>query len=153
MKLAVNIELNLKIPEVEKMVDDAVRQGLRDIVVKVHEASTIGSPKKTGTNMRSIAAEVSGMGMVAGDNEERVVDDFKIEGAVYSTSGYGGWLEVGTNPHLISVKTAKVLTDGKTFFGKQVRHPGTAPHPYFKPALDKSFTAEKFVERAKRYLK
>ena len=27
---------------------------------------------------------------------ERVVDNSKVEGAIYSTSGYGGYLETGT---------------------------------------------------------
>jgi len=46
-----------------------------------------------------MTAEVSGMGTPyrGTDSEpERIVNDAKIEGAVYSTSGYGGFLEVGT---------------------------------------------------------
>lgn len=34
----------------------------------------------------------------------------------------------GTRPHRISVRTAKVLTDGVSFFGKAVNHPGSTKH-------------------------
>jgi len=48
------------------------------------------------------------------------------EAAVYSTSGYGGYLETGT---------------------------ATMPaRPYFKPALDKAFTAGKVASNIKAYL-
>lgn len=122
MKLTVGFQVNLKIKEAISMVEKATRKGLKDTITDIANDTIKGSPVDTGNNRRSIRYEV-GPG---------------LEGAVYSTSGYGGWLEVGTPPHVITVKTAKVLTDGKTFFGKSVNHPGTKPHPYFKPALDKN---------------
>ncbi len=115
MKITTSFKLNLKTKEVEEKVKKAAREGLRDTVVDIHNDVVKGSPKLTGHNMRSIASEVSGMGTVrqgADAEPERVVDDRKIEGAVYSTSGYGGYLETGT-----------VNMD---------------PQPYFKPALDKN---------------
>jgi len=147
VKLDVSIKLNLKTAEVTKAVKDAARLAMRDTVEAVATEAQRNSPVITGNNRRLIKSEVSGMGA----NE--VVDPAKIQGAVFSTSGYGGILEVGSAPHLITVKNAKVLTDGKIFFGKTVHHPGTKPHPYFKPALDKEFTAEKFTEAMKRHLK
>ena len=57
---------------------------------------------------------------------ERIVDDSKIQGAVYSTSGYGGYGETGTHK--------------------------MAARPYFKPALDQHFTAEKFAEKVRDHL-
>ena len=45
---------------------------------------------------------------------------------------YAALVEFGTSgPHTISVKDAKVLTDGKNFFGKKVTIPKRNPHPYF----------------------
>ena len=116
MKIMASIVTNLKTKEVEDKVKKATQLGMRDTVVEIWGDSIKGSPKLTGHNMRSIAAEVSGMGVVkkgADAEPERVVDDSKLEGAVFSTSGYGGWLEVGhgKNPN---------------------------PRPYFKPALDKN---------------
>lgn len=129
MKITAQVELDLKIDEATKKVLEASRQAMRDTVVAVHNSTIHNSPKKTGHNMRSIAAEVSGMGVVATGGEggvERVVDDNKIEGAVYSTSGYGGYLETGTYK--------------------------MAARPYFKPALDEHFSKEKFAAGVKEYL-
>jgi len=156
MKMIVNVDLNLDVEKVTKEVLDANRKAMRDTVVAIHRKATSLSPKITGYNMRSLASEVSGMGVVASGGEggaERVVDESKIEGAVYSSSGYGGYIEVGTKPHIITVKNAKVLSDGTSIFGKTVHHPGTNPHPYLKPALDMNFTQGKFAERVKRHLK
>ena len=130
MILTTSIELNLKDKEVTAAVLKASRLAMRDTVVAVWNDSIHGSPKLTGHNMRSLVGEVSGMGEVAkgADAEpEKSVDDNKIEGAVYSTSGYGGFLETGT------VKMSA--------------------RPYIKPALDRHFSLEKFVEHIKRYLK
>ena len=68
------------------------------------------------------------MGGVATEEGQglRLVDDSQIEGAVYSTSGYGGYLEVGTSK--------------------------MPAQPYIKPAMDKNFTVEKYGEKVKRYL-
>ncbi|MBT9164021.1 MAG: hypothetical protein DDT23_00010 [candidate division WS2 bacterium] len=129
MKMNIEVKLNLKTEAAKKLVEEATRLALRDTVVAVHEDAMRGSPKKTGHNMRSIASEVSGMGMVATGGEatpEKVVDDNKLEAACFSTSGYGGFLETGT-------------------YKMNAR-------PYFKPALDKNFTEEKFAERVKRHL-
>lgn len=34
------------------------------------------------------------------------------------------WKEFGVNPHVISIKNANTLTDGKIDYGKSVNHPG-----------------------------
>lgn len=96
----VKMILNLRTKEVISLVHKAGQKGLRDTVVSITHDAVQGSPVLTGHNRRSMAAEVSGMGTVARgeDSEsERIVDDSKIQGAVYSTSGYGGFLEVGTS--------------------------------------------------------
>ncbi len=110
-------KLNLNTKEAQADVKRASRLGMRDTVVSVlndaiKNARAVGF-WRTGNNARSIAGEVSGMGKVAGEGpQERVVNDAKIEGAVYSTSGYGGYGETGT------VKMAA--------------------RPYIRPALDKN---------------
>ncbi len=100
MKLRVDIKLNLKLDEARKKTEEAVRLGLRDTVAGMWNDAVQLSPVKTGHNRRSIAAEVSGMGVVQKGEDveagERMVDDSKLEAAVYSTSGYGGFLETGT---------------------------------------------------------
>ena len=103
MKISTSFTLNLKNKEVEDKIKKATQKALTDVVVDIANDAIKGSPKLTGHNMRSIMFEVGPGGEVAkGD----------LEGAVYSTSGYGGILETG------SVKMN--------------------PRPYFKPALDRN---------------
>jgi len=129
MNMKVDVALNLKVDEAVKDVTNASKMAMRDTVVEVTHDSLQLSPWLTGNNRRSIAGEVSGMGGVASGGEgrsERMVDDSQIEGAVYSTSGYGGYLETGTSK--------------------------MAPRPYIKPSMDKNFTEHKFAKKVKGYL-
>ncbi len=105
MKLDVEMKLDLDIPGAKKQVEEAARLGMRDTIVSMAADTVQGSPVLTGNNRRSINYEVSGLGL------NTVVDPTKIEGAVFSTSGYGGYLETGTSK--------------------------MAAQPYFRPALDR----------------
>ena len=99
MKITTNWTVNLRTEEAEEKITEAIRLGLRDTIVSIHEDTVRGSPWLTGNNARSIASEVSGMGVVKqepGAQPEQVVDDLALEAACYSTSGYGGFLETGT---------------------------------------------------------
>jgi len=130
MNMNVEVKLNLKEDKVIKEVTDASKMAMRDTTVEVTHGSVQLSPWLTGNNRRSIVGEVSGMGGVASGGagrSERMVDESKIEGAVYSTSGYGGFLETGTSK--------------------------MPARPYIKPSLDKNFTEQKFGEKVKGYLK
>ena len=51
---------------------------------------------------------------------------------------YAPHVEFGTRPHTITVRNASVLTNGKSFFGKTVNHPGTKAQPFLLPALLKN---------------
>ena len=127
MKLSAELKLNLKIPEVLAKAEEATRLGLRDTIVAIHGDAVRMSPYKTGHNRRSIASEVSGMGVVEqGEDAEvgRVVDDSKLEAACYGTSGYSGFLEVGTIH--------------------------TPARPYFRPALDRH--KQELIPNIKRHL-
>ena len=136
MKIEVEVKVDLKLPEVEKKVGEATRLGLRDTIVAIAADAIMGTRKQTGNNMRSIFYGVSGMGRhkqgSPGRNstdtwtgpDDSILDDRKIEGAVYSTSGYGGFLEVGTR--------------------------SMGARPYFRPALDRN--AKDLPENIKRHL-
>ena len=82
-KITVNWKLNLKIPEVERKVEKATKEGMKDLVVAIANEAKKESPYLTGHNRRSIAFEVGPGGEIAKGG---------LEGAVYSTSGYGGFL-------------------------------------------------------------
>ncbi len=129
MKFTAKVDINMNVSQVVRLVEDASRKGLRDVTVRVTADAVDHSPILTGNNRRSIAAEVSGMGgTVAGEGpSERVVDEALIQSAVYSTSGYGGYLEVGTQ--------------------------NTPARPYFGPARDKEFTESKLGNAIKRHIR
>ena len=105
MKLGMEVTTNLKIKEAQDKLGDGTKKALvltvadiaRD-VINIHPWRT-----QTGNNSRSIKYEVGPGGEVAKG---------EYEGAIYSTSGYGGFLETGTS-----------------------RMPA---YPYFKPALDRN---------------
>jgi len=96
MNITMKVRTNLKTKEVGDKVKGASEKALKNViiaiasdVIKIHPWKT-----QTGNNSRSIKFEAKG-----------------LSGSVYSTSGYGGYLETGT-----------------------AKHP---PFPYFKPALDR----------------
>lgn len=105
----VKMLLNLRTNEVISLAHKAGQKGLRDTVVKIaNDAIKPPSPVLTGNNRRSIFYGVSGMGHNQSSRDGKkpddtwtgedrsIIDDSKLQGAVYTTSGYGGWLEVGT---------------------------------------------------------
>ena len=126
MRFTATVDLKLNTAGLLKAVASAARSGMRDVTVQVAAEAVQNSPVETGNNRRSITAEVSGMGIVAGESGERVVDEDKIQGAVYSTSGYGGYLETGT------------------------QH--TPARPYFGPARDRFFTQDNLGRAIKRHM-
>ena len=129
MKITAEVKINLNTDELKGKVEEAARKAMSNIVSDIVKDAVIGSPVQTGNNRRSIAGEVSGMGVVAdggGASPEKIVDDSKLEGAVYSTSGYGGYLEIGTSK-----------------MGAQ---------PYIKPAVDKHFTEANFADKTRNFL-
>ena len=102
-------------PEASDQVRKAVKAGLTDTITEIAGDAIKQSPILTGNNRRSIRFEVGPGAEVA--KEENT-------GAVYSTSGYGGYLETGT------VKMSA--------------------QPYMKPALDRN--AKKLPEHIRRYM-
>ena len=56
---------------------------------------------------------------------------------IFSNAPYSVFVEKGTKAHTVSVKNAKVLTDGKTFFGKQVNIPAKKAQPFFYRNIEK----------------
>ncbi len=126
MKFTATVDLKIDTAVLLKAAAGAARSGMRDVTVQVAEEAVQNSPVETGNNRRSITAEVSGMGVVAGEGGERIVDENEIQGAVYSTSGYGGYLETGTQ-HIVA-------------------------RPYFGPARDRFFTEHNLGQAIKRHM-
>lgn len=76
-------------------------------------------------------------GALAGSVEVVVVSSH--EALVGSDLDYAASVEMGSRPHVIRVKNAKVLRNPRTgqVFGTKVNHPGTPAQPWLRPALYK----------------
>ena len=85
--------------KLSKETQKATQDTLKDVTVMIANDVIKGSPVLTGNNRRSIRYIIK-----------------KLMSEIFSTSGYGGYLETG---HMAG--------------GTRV-----AAHPYFKPALDKN---------------
>ena len=117
MKLGMGVTTNLKIKEAQDQLGKASKYGLVTAVAAIANAAIKGSPWLTGHNRRSIAYAVGSKTTKTGhaSGDEKPFNEYNLnlkeyEGAIYSTSGYGGFLETGTSR--------------------------MAARPYFKPALD-----------------
>ena len=127
MKMNVSVKLNLHTKEAEGKVKEATKKALKDCVIDVANDAIHDSPFLTGNNRRRMAYQTPGTSQ--GETQNGAVDGVELQelqGAVYSTSGYGGYLETGTKK--------------------------MAASPYIKPAGDRNFTAEKMAVRIKHYL-
>jgi len=107
-KITTKWDTNLKTTEATRQVETASRKGLVLTVTDIANQAINTSPVLTGHNKRSIQFEVGPGGEVAKE---------PLTGAIYSTSGYGGYLETGTHN-----------ADGSTKM---------PPRPYIYPALVK----------------
>lgn len=117
MKIGATWVLNLETKEAIEKVEKAYSLSLKEAVVEIANAAIQESPHVTGHNRRSIAYKIGSKVTTKGkpksgeDPFTETNPDLKPnEGAVYSTSGYGGYLETGTSK--------------------------MAAQPYFRPALD-----------------
>jgi hypothetical protein len=135
-----NIRMEVHTKEVIENIREAIKLTVRDVVVDIAHDYIKNSPAVTGHNRRGIAYKVEGMrtgehlqspeaGEIfeAESQVEAEAGELEFnEGAVYPTSGYGGYLETGT------VKMAA--------------------QPALKPAMDRNFTEEKTGKLLKEHL-
>jgi hypothetical protein len=98
-----------------------VKNIVRDTTLQIVANSKMRSPVLSGTLKRSIESEITPDGM---------------SGKVFTNLDYAPSVEFGSAPHIIQAKDAKVLSDGKQIFGKEVHHPGTPAQPFLFPAYE-----------------
>lgn len=82
MKIDVKIDDKEVLRNLGKLSGDmkkAMPLGLKDLVMAIANSAIRGSPFLTGNNRRSIRYDAKG-----------------LTGSIFSTSGYGGFLEIGT---------------------------------------------------------
>ncbi len=86
-----------------------------------------------GRTHRSIAKALR---VTTAENKKDAVEVVVHEGRDKGSMGFVGWfLEYGTAPHEIRPKNAKALYIGGRFV-KVIKHPGSAPQPFMRPAFD-----------------
>lgn len=90
----------------------------------------------------------------SGSPRPHLADDIKVRirrgnhgtvtaniGPSHKTAYIGNLLEFGTAPHTIKAKLGKQLYVPGIGFTKRVEHPGSAPHPFMRPAFDTQVNA------------
>lgn len=98
--------------------DEAVR-GLASFFI---DEARSRAPVRTGRLRRSI-------GLRREDSSRYVVE---------ASAPYAGYVEYGSGPHIIEPRRAFLLrfsVDGEIRYAKRVRHPGSSPQPYWRPAF------------------
>lgn len=98
-----------------------VSKVVNDTLLKIQANAKLRTPVDTGHLKRSIETEIEHDGK---------------SGQVFTDVEYSTHVEFGTAPHTIEVKDAKVLSDGKQFFGTKVNHPGQQAQPFLFPAFE-----------------
>lgn len=116
-----------KINEVKRIVAETGRA--------IEAEATLRAPVDQGNLKASIHTDIENKGLTA---------------LVGTPVDYAPHVEFGTRPHKIRTKKAKVLSNGKSFFGKEVNHPGTTAQPFLMPAFDRN--KKKFVNAIRKVL-
>ncbi len=100
-----------------------------DVAKELEDAVKQEVPVKTGLLRSSVTEEHQGEDILIGPDAAVLRRE--------SGEDYAPYVYFGTRPHKISVKRANVLTDGSTFFGKTVNHPGTRSNKFINRAVDR----------------
>lgn len=101
------------------------------------------APVKTGKLRDSISYEVRKNQLIVGPH---------VPYAPYMEFGTASRGEFGGRPYVIKAKNKPLLVfkvDGKWVSKKEITHPGVAPHPFMRPAVEDTMgdLADKLAER------
>jgi hypothetical protein len=104
--MSLNAEATVRInPTGRAEMHAAIAAGVTEVLTQdMWPAAVQGSPVKSGHNRRTIAVEVNSFGesIVNESGNGEVTEGVAVptptgvSAAIYSQSGYGGWLEIGT---------------------------------------------------------
>jgi HK97 gp10 family phage protein len=109
-------KLLAKFAKIKNFTKDETDQIFGYTASQISKRAKTDAPYKTGFLKTSINY---------GKNEKNVF--------VRAEAKYAPYLEYGTKPHIIKAKNKSVLYNvhTNTFFGKEVKHPGTKAQPFF----------------------
>lgn len=120
-----------------------LRNGLAAGANVIRDEARVLAPKKSGQMAKSIKT-VRSVDKAGG----QVVAKVRLKG---KHAFLGVWMEYGVLPHQIWVHSNKEsLVINGVPIGKHVWHPGFAPKPFFRPAIDTK--AEEAVQAVGNYL-
>ncbi len=105
----------------EKVASEHAKEAMRKGAEIIRDEASSRAPRRTGRLAKSIVIEEREDGFYVGPEKD-----------VF----YGLFVEYGTSGHKIKPKLRKALASGGIIFGKDVQHPGIAPSPFLRPALD-----------------
>lgn len=102
---------DLKLAFLERFIPEIARRWISQGSAIVEATLITEIPERTGTLRRSVRRDVS-----------------ETRAEIYTTAGYGKYVDQGTPPHVIRAKSGFLRFEigGQVFFRKQVFHPGYA---------------------------
>lgn len=103
-------------------IEQLASKQVSNVLDEIRDDAILRAPKDTLDLAKSIEKD-----HISGD----------LEGRVWVGTDYWAPNEYGAKPHTIRVRDKQVLTDGETFFGTEVNHPGQPAQPFMRPALMK----------------
>lgn len=146
-----NIDLNKSLADIKKY-NQATKKGIWNAI----ETTVRTIAYKAQVNLKTNKSYQTGR-LSSSLQKDIKLNKPAFSGKVGSPLEYASYVEFGTPPHIIEVKTKKVLarytgtTGGKAgfqIFGKRVNHPGSKAKPYLFPAVESE--RKKFEQRIKK---
>lgn len=146
-QLPVKMETNVMrsaLREGAKPIAEEARRRVHSISGRLAKSIRISTRSRRGT----VTAKV-----IAGGRDSRKQVIRNASGRVkvaYDTAFYAQWVEFGTKAHRIVAKGKGALILGGRYV-KSIKHPGSQPKPFLRPALDSK--ARQAVVAAAQYIK
>jgi HK97 gp10 family phage protein len=124
---------NIQDYEVAKKED--VKNIIKDTTLQIQANAKQRTPVDTGNLKRSISVDIA---------------PDELSAKIFTDVEYAATVEFGSAPHMIAVKDSSTLSDGNSFFGKEVNHPGTPAQPFLFPAYEEE--KNEYIDKLERAL-
>ena len=133
------VEANIKrgaLREAGNVIAEQARQNVSQIGTQVSSRNQAEYGGYAGLLRDSIRVKT----FIPPDGESRAVVKAGGKAKSGGIAYYAWWIEHGTAAHVIKSKTGKPLVFAG-MFAQSVKHPGIAPRPFMRPALDQAQAA------------
>jgi hypothetical protein len=153
----VKTDLNWNGEDVKVKGKKVMNKSLFELGLIIEGQAKVLAPVKTGRLAGSITTQSRTEGTKPDGNAKSsdvITKPSRDEEVFVGTAvDYAPHIEYGTSSYIIKAKNARSLSDGKSYFGKSVTHPGIDAQPFLRPslALAQGKTLRTFEENGKRY--